>query len=153
MLAFAFPTNTKERVPNRARGYADNDKLKETNDWLALHPGGGFLSTVLDLAKWDAALETDKIISESNRREMWTPVHLNDGTSHPYGLGWELDPLDGHQRVHHGGSLPGFRSAFSRFLDTQLTVIILMNSMMSITTRFRGVFNRLREGFAAKKVR
>ena len=139
-----FPTNTKERVPNRARGYVDNDKLNEANDWLALNPAGGFLSTVLDLAKWDAALDTDKIITESNRREMWTPVHLNDGTSYPYGLGWELDPLDGqHQRVHHGGSLAGFRSAFSRVLDTRLTVIILMNlNDVDYDTLIRGVFKR-----------
>ena len=122
-----YPTNTKEPVPNRARGYADNDKLNETNDWLSLHPAGGFLSTVLDLAKWDAALDTDKVISESIRREMWTPVRLNDGTSYPYGLGWELDPLDEHGRVRHGGSLSGFRSEFSRFPDARLTVIMLMN--------------------------
>lgn len=122
-----YPLNTKEHLPNRARGYADNDKLDETDDWLALHPAGGFLSTVLDLAKWDAALDSGEILSESSRRQMWTPVRLNDGTSHPYGLGWELDRLNGHVCVRHGGSLSGFRSEFSRFPDVRLTVIVLMN--------------------------
>ncbi len=122
-----YPLNTNEHIPNRARGYTDNDQLNETDDWLALHPAGGFLSTVLDLAKWDAALDSDEILSASSRRQMWTPVRLNDGTSYPYGFGWELDPLDGHGRVRHGGSLSGFRSEFSRFRDARLTVIVLMN--------------------------
>ena len=85
-----FPTNTKARVSNRAVGHADNDELVNANDWPALRPSGAFLSTVLDLAKWDAVLYTDKILSESSRRQMWTPVTLNDGTTSPYGFGWEL---------------------------------------------------------------
>jgi CubicO group peptidase (beta-lactamase class C family) len=122
-----YPLNAKEPIPNRARGYADNDKLNETKDWLVLHPAGGFLSTVLDLAKWDAVVDTDKILSESTRRQMWTSVRLDDGTSYPYGLGWELDSMDGLGPVRHGGSLSGFRSEFSRFPDARLTVIVLMN--------------------------
>ena len=85
-----YPTNTKVSVLNLAQGYVDNEKLLDANYWPALRPSGAFLSTVLDLAKWDAVLYTDKILSDSTRRQMWTPVTLNDGTSHPYGFGWEL---------------------------------------------------------------
>ena len=59
-----YPTNTRVRVPNLARGYVDNDKLLDADDWAALRPSGAFLSTVLDLAKWDAILYTEKILSE-----------------------------------------------------------------------------------------
>ena len=59
---------------------------------------------------------------------MWTPVKLNNGTTHPYGFGWELESVGGHKRVHHGGSLPGFRAAIARFVDDKLTVVILTNS-------------------------
>lgn len=122
-----YPTNTRVRVPNLARGYVDNDKLLDADDWAALRPSGAFLSTVLDLAKWDAILYTDKILSELTRRQMWTPVRLNGGTSYPYGFGWMLNSLKGHRIVHHNGGMPGFRSGFARFVDDKLTIIFLMN--------------------------
>jgi D-alanyl-D-alanine carboxypeptidase len=122
-----FPTNTTARVPNRAVGYADNDKLLNADDWPALRPSGAFLSTVLDLAKWDAVLYTDKILSESSRRQMWTPVTLNDGTTSPYGFGWELQSPPGRNLVHHSGGMPGFRAMFARYLNDRVTVIVLMN--------------------------
>jgi D-alanyl-D-alanine carboxypeptidase len=122
-----YPTNTKERIPNRARGY--NDEAQEVDDWRTFYPAGGFLSTAPDLAKWDAVLNTDKLLSDTNRRQMWTPVTLNAGTTHPYGLGWELDgPVSGDKVVRHGGSVRGFRAEFARFTDERLTIIILMNA-------------------------
>ncbi len=123
-----YPTNTKESVPNHASAYIDNDKLQEVDDnWPALRPSGAFLSTVLDMAKWDAVLYTDKILSDSTRRQMWTPVTLNDGTSHPYGFGWQLGEFRGRKLVHHSGGLPGFRAKFARLVNERLTIIVLMN--------------------------
>jgi D-alanyl-D-alanine carboxypeptidase len=59
---------------------------------------------------------------------MWTPVQLNDGTSYPYGFGWEIDSsMMGHNLVRHGGQVRGFRSEFARFVDQRLTIIVLMN--------------------------
>jgi hypothetical protein len=52
---------------------------------------------------------------------------LNNGATHTYGFGWELSTVAGHRHVHHGGSLPGFRAQFSRFVDDKLTVIVLTN--------------------------
>jgi len=122
-----YPTNTTVSLPNMAKGYVDNDKLLDAKDWPALRPSGAFFSTVLDLAKWDAILYTDRILSDSSRQQMWTPVTLNDGASHPYGFGWELGSFRDHKLVHHGGGMPGFRSEFARFVDDRLTIIFLMN--------------------------
>ncbi|MGH9855270.1 MAG: serine hydrolase, partial [Blastocatellia bacterium] len=47
--------------------------------------------------------------------------------THPYGFGWLLEPLDNHRRINHGGSLPGFRSHFSRLPDDKLSIIVLTN--------------------------
>ena len=123
-----YPTNTKETVLNRAAGYVDNNKLQEVNDnWPALRPSGAFLSTVLDMAKWDAMLYTDKILNESSRQQMWAPAKLNDGSTYPYGFGWELGSFRGHRMVHHGGGGPGIRTVFARFVDDRLSFIILIN--------------------------
>lgn len=123
-----WPTNTTQALPNRALGYTDDDNPREAPDWPVLRPSGAFLSTVLDLAKWDVLLDTDKVLTAATRKQMWTPVTLNDGSKHPYGFGWGLEPLNGHPRIRHGGSLPGFISEYARFPDDRLTVVVLMNT-------------------------
>src|SRR6185436_10102195 len=121
-------TNMTEMVPGRANGYGwRNGKVENAAIYLALRPSGAFLSTALDLAKWDAALYTDRILKQVTREQMWQPVKLNNGTTHPYGFGWELDTVGGHKLVHHGGTLPGFRSEIARFVDDKLTVVVLAN--------------------------
>jgi CubicO group peptidase (beta-lactamase class C family) len=126
-MTMTRPTNTTETLPHRAVGYKDHDKLAVAPDFKVLRPSGGFFSTVLDLAKWDASLETNAFLTEASRRQLWTPVTLNGGGSYPYGLGWQLDPLDGHRQVHHSGGIPGFASQFARFPDDHLSVIVLAN--------------------------
>ena len=121
------PTNTTASLPNRAAGYTDNDKVLRVEEWTALRPSGAFLSTVLDMAKWDAVLYTDRILHDSTRRQMWTAVTLNDGRTHPYGFGWELGTVRGRRLVHHGGGGPGIATTFARFVDDGLTVILLIN--------------------------
>jgi CubicO group peptidase (beta-lactamase class C family) len=121
-------TTLKELVPHRARGYVwRDDRYVNADELVALRPSGAFLSTVLDLAKWDAALYQDRVLSAATREAMWTPATLADGKRHGYGFGWTLDSLDGHWRVHHGGSLPGFRAEMARFPKDSLTVIVLTN--------------------------
>jgi D-alanyl-D-alanine carboxypeptidase len=126
-MTTTHPTNTKTLMPNRATGYSDNDKLLPAADWAAVRPSGAFLSTVLDLAKWDAVLYGDKVLSESTRREMWTPVTLTGGGSHPYGFGWQIGSFKGRKYVFHSGGMPGFRAQFARFLDDRLTIVFLAN--------------------------
>src|SRR6266508_3890848 len=99
----------------------------KTGEYVAVRPSGAFLSTVLDLAKWDAALYTDAILKQATREQMWTPVKLNSGATHPYGFGFSLEPMGNHRQVSHGGSLPGFRSHFSRLPDDKLSIIVLTN--------------------------
>jgi CubicO group peptidase (beta-lactamase class C family) len=127
-MTTTFPTNTTERVSTRALGYTGDENARIADDWKALRPSGGFLSTVLDLARWDAMLATDTILTEATRRQMWTPVRLNNGSTYHYGFGWELDSLNTHKQVHHGGAMPGFRSQFARIVDEKLTIIVLMNA-------------------------
>jgi len=122
-------TTTTELVQHRARGYAWRDSsYVNAFEFLALRPSGAFLSTALDLAKWDAALYRDLPLTEASRKEMWTPFKLTGGQWSNYGFGWQLDTLEGHWNVHHGGALPGFRAEMSRFPQDSLTVIVLTNA-------------------------
>ena len=128
-MAASRTTTTTQLVPHRARGYTWRDTAYvNAPEYLALRPSGAFLSTVLDLAKWDAALYDDRVLTKASRATMWTPVRLTGGGTYGYGFAWELDSLDGHWQVHHGGSLPGFRAEMARFPNDSLTVIVLTNA-------------------------
>lgn len=126
-MSATVPTDTTASVPSRALGYTGQDNKRRANEWVALRPSGAFLSTVLDLAKWDAALYTDNILSKAARRQMWTHVRLNDGKTHRYGFGWHVDPAGGRLRAWHGGGLPGFTSHFVRYVDDGVSVVVLAN--------------------------
>ena len=116
-------------VPRRANGYQRKESgMVNAENWIAVRPSGAFLSTVLDLAKWDALLDSANPIKPSSRKLMWTPVTLNDKTSADYGFGWYVDSFLGRARIHQDGQFPGFRSDYERFEDDKLTVIILANS-------------------------
>lgn len=132
-------TTMDDIVRHRANGYSwKENRLENASVFLAVRPSGAFISNVLDLAKWDAALYSDKVLKRSIREQMWSPVKLSSGATHPYGFGWELATVAGHKLVQHGGSLPGFRAQISRFVDDKLTVIVLTNG----DDANRGVFAR-----------
>ena len=100
-----------EIVPNRANAYSfQSGKLSNAEIYLALRPSGAFLSTILDLAKLEAALDSPGFLKPETRALMWTPFKLNSGANSVYGLGWALDEVEGHKRIRHGGNLNGFRA-------------------------------------------
>ena len=120
-------------VPNRASGYrVVNGQLKNQN-WVSpslnTTADGALYLTIYDMAKWDAALYTDKLLKKSSLEQMWTPVKLNDGKTHPYGFGWALGEVQGHRIIEHGGAWQGFKAQISRYVDDNLTVIVLANQI------------------------
>ena len=119
-------------VPNRAAGYEVVRGQIQNQSWVApshntLAEGSLYL-TVLDLAKWDAALYRDSLLGKSSKEQMWAPVRLNDGTSTTHGLGWFLQDVPGRRAVESNGAWQGFRTYIGRFVDDSLTVIVLGNS-------------------------
>jgi CubicO group peptidase (beta-lactamase class C family) len=125
-LTTTVPTGTAGVGP-LASGYTGNDNSRKAAPFFPLRPSGAFLSTVLDLAKWDAVLDANRILREESRRQMWSPVTLSDGGTAPYGFGWHVQSLDGKLRVRHGGGLPGFAAEYMKYVDERLTVIVLTN--------------------------
>jgi CubicO group peptidase (beta-lactamase class C family) len=122
-------TTTTALVPHRARGYVWRDGgYVNALEFVALRPSGAFLSTVEDLARWDAELYGDRVLTRASREAMVQPMRLSSGAWSGYGFGWMLDTVDGRWRVRHGGSLPGFRAQMTRFPNDSLTVIVLTNA-------------------------
>ena len=118
-------------IPNRAArydwkdGHFINGRPPSTVDEIG---DGGMLSSVLDLAKWDAALYSDKILTADEKRQMWTPGPYDDEEKAHYGFGFFLDSFNGHRRVwHYGAGFSGDRSVIARYVDDKVTVIMLVN--------------------------
>jgi len=117
-------------VPHRASGYEMDHHVPINRDYdlTDLFSAGAIISTVVDMEKWDAALNDGKLLKESSKEQWWTPVKLNSGKIQNYGFGWFLDPLNGHKDIGHGGATSGFSATIQRFPDDQLNIIILCNA-------------------------
>ena len=119
-------------IPNRAGGYVLKNGALKNQQWVSPTVNntadGSLYFTVEDLAKWDEALETRKVISRASYNQMWTPVTLNNETTAPYGFGWRIAKTDsGHEVLEHGGAWQGFASYIVRYPDDRLTVAVLCN--------------------------
>jgi len=136
-------------IPNRAAGYrVENGNLRNGGfvaPSILAYPGGGVRSTALDLAKWDAALYSEKLVKQSSIEQMFTPATLNDGSHAPYGLGWFLGDHDGHRFTMHTGShFTGFGTVLLRYPADKLTVIALANQNRgNLVNIARGVAQRI----------
>jgi D-alanyl-D-alanine carboxypeptidase len=116
--------------PVRARGYATASG--KTALAAHTHPtqpfaAGALVSTVVDMATWDAALTARKLLKPASYDTMWTPMRLNDGTASSYAMGWQVDQYRGHARQAHGGGIGGFSTFIARFPDDKVTIVALVN--------------------------
>ena len=118
-------------IPNRAAGYRLVKGELKNQEWVSpslnTTADGALYFTVLDLAKWDAALYTEALLKRSSFDRMWTAVKLNEGKTYPYGFGWFLGDIRGHRIVEHGGAWQGFTTGISRYVDDKLTIVTLTN--------------------------
>ncbi len=120
-------------IPNRAAGYRLVKGELKNQEWVApmvnTTADGSLYFSVLDLAKWDAALYTEKLLKRSSLDQMWTPAKLKDG--HPnkegYGFGWFIGERHGHRVISHDGAWQGFKTTIARYVNDQLTVVVLAN--------------------------
>jgi CubicO group peptidase (beta-lactamase class C family) len=119
-------------ISNRAAGYVLKNGELKNQSWVSPSVNdtadGSLYFTVEDLAKWDEALETRKLVSRASYEQMWTPVRLNDGTTARYGFGWRISKnYSGHRLLEHGGAWQGFASYIARYPDDRLSVAVLCN--------------------------
>ncbi|HEX6178130.1 MAG TPA: serine hydrolase domain-containing protein, partial [Thermoanaerobaculia bacterium] len=89
-------TDTRPLVPHRAAGYEWTGDHYENRPVLLpfiAFSAGSFLTTVEDLAKWDAALHAGTVIGREAQERMWAPARTGAGVlaSHDYGFGWFIE--------------------------------------------------------------
>ena len=113
-------------VPNRAWGYSLVDGAWQRTDQSqtsAVLGDGGIYSSIEDLARWDAALYDDRLLSRTSRALAFTPATATDDPAIEYGYGWRITG----QSLWHSGETMGFRNVLVRWPEQRLTVIVLTN--------------------------
>ena len=141
--------NEADIVPNRAAGYILVNGLLKNQEWVSpmmnTTADGSLYLTALDMVKWDAALNGEKLLKKTSLDQMWTPIELNDGKTWPYGFGWSLGTLRGHRIIEHGGAWQGFKSFIARYPNDNLTVIFFANLIQANPATFAhgvaGIYN------------
>ncbi len=127
-------------VPNRAAGYRLVAGALKNQEWVSPSTNstadGSLYLTILDLAKWDAALYTDKPLQQSSLNRIWTPARLSDGKRKAYGFGWHTDRIHNRRVVFHGGAWQGFKSFIVRFPEDKLSIIYFSNSWETKDCKF-----------------
>ena len=124
------PRDARAVVPRSAEGYqrAESGWLRAPDSGAGAGIGaGGLYTTVGDLARWMAVLQTGGDHPDVVR-QMATPNVLPSGTVTDYGLGLFVDTLGGVARRGHGGGDMGHTSAFMLFPELDGGVIVLSNT-------------------------
>ena len=89
---------------------------------------GDLCSSVEDLYRWDQALHTGKIVSKKSLEAIFFPhVFMVGSTTRSHGYGWFKDEQLNKKVIEYSGALRGFLSKYIRFIDDQVTIILLTN--------------------------
>lgn len=114
-------------VAHRAYGYSfDGGAWRRTDQssTSAVLGDGGIYASIDDLAKWDAALNDDRLLSDASRALAFA-AHMPTGEPDvdAYGYGWRLHG----EMLWHSGESIGFRNVIVRWPKRRLTVVVLSN--------------------------
>jgi serine beta-lactamase-like protein LACTB len=127
-------TQTDDRfaiIPYRTRFYMKTEAGQVLNaDFLDSSykiPGGGWLSSAEDMARFEVAILNDKLVKPATRELMWTPLKPSDGSKDRYGLGWGSGDDDGIATIGHTGGQQGTATAFVIAPAQRAGVVVLTN--------------------------
>jgi CubicO group peptidase (beta-lactamase class C family) len=113
-------------VSDRAYGYSlQGGTWTRTDQSMtsAVLGDGGIYSSIEDLARWDAALYDDRLLSDASRRLAFTAWTRTDEVWVDYGFGWRITG----DMLWHSGETIGFRNVILRYPRQRLLVVLLSN--------------------------
>ncbi|MHC1724238.1 MAG: serine hydrolase domain-containing protein [Aminipila sp.] len=118
-------------VKNLATGYVGGDVGVERinySDGSFTYAAGQMYSTVKDLATWNEALFSNKVLNKEFTSIMLSKhVKIPDSTEY-YGYGVQIGKDNNRDIVWHSGCNPGFTSVLLRYVDSKTNIVILSNN-------------------------
>ena len=127
----SYYDNPLKVIPRRVAGYDKSADGFTNAAYISMtqpYAAGALASTVDDLALWDSALYTEKLLKLKNLNQAHISHQLIDGSPTAYGYGWIISEYTGHRLVEHGGGIHGFRSRTIRLPDDRIFVAVLSNN-------------------------
>jgi D-alanyl-D-alanine carboxypeptidase len=115
-------------IPHRAEGYEQRDTSVVNARYTSMtapFSAGGLCSTVGDLAAWNRALATGRVVSAASRAMMTTPDSAAREAG--YGFGVWVQTIEGRRVIRHAGGIEGFRADNAYLPDDSLSVTVLTN--------------------------
>jgi len=117
------------RVAKPYTYYGDGEKLLTSFPPADFWASAGLVSTVRDLAKYDAAVDRHALLGEAMQARAWTPFMSNSGKPLSQGLGWYVTDYRGTRLIWHFGHWgTGFSAMYLKIPAQRLTLILLANS-------------------------
>ena len=93
-----------------------------------VNAASGIVSNVIDLAKFDKAIDEHLLVNSETQEAAWTNQVDNAGESIPYGLGWYVQQRNGKRVVWHYGWHPeAFSGLYLKAPEAGLTLFLLAN--------------------------
>lgn len=132
--------SARRRVAGYREGILSGYRLAEHVSMTQPFAAGALVSTVDDLARWDEAISSGKLLKEESWRQAFTPCALPQGAKCSYGLGWQLGSMRGHRMAAHAGDIPGFNGEAIRLPDDKVFVAVLGNSNRNMLNSDRVAF-------------
>ena len=118
-------------IPYRTRFYQKTESGEVQNaDFLDSSykiPGGGWLSSAEDMAHFEVAILSDKLIKRSTRDLMWTPLKPTGEAPNGYALGWGNATEGSIHYVSHSGGQQGTSTNFIIAPEQGAGVVVLVN--------------------------
>lgn len=117
-------------LPGRVAAYAPRPGGGFRVDWSTNYDmvgGGGLMSSVDDLLRWDRNFYDNKLGNGGLLKEMQTQGVLTNGKQIEYALGLFISKYRGLPIVAHDGANFGYRTTLLRFPEQRFSVVCLCN--------------------------
>ncbi len=128
--SFSQPNPKRMKDPLIAHSYIETNGVIEAYDSDPMDDlvgSGSIYSTLDDMARYEQALFSNKLVKTSTLAQAFTSGELNNGETTGYGFAWEIERWNRRSYVAHSGAWLGFTSDFVHFLKEELSVIVLLN--------------------------
>jgi serine beta-lactamase-like protein LACTB len=134
------PDERSAIVPLRTRFYSKDQTGAVMNaeflDASYKVPGGGWLSTAPDMARFVAAIMNNRLLKSATRDTMWTQSVPTDGLGRlAYALGWQFGAVEDLKIVGHSGGQQGTSTMIWMAPEAKAGVVVLTNSDASDAPR------------------
>lgn len=109
--------------------YGDSEIVQVAYPPKVFGAAAGLLSTVLDMAKFDIAIDRHVFLKKATQEKAWTPFISTGGQRLPYGFGWFVEGHHGVRLIWHTGHWgTGFSGIYLKVPAKNLSLVLLANS-------------------------